>query len=154
MKLDTGHLQRCLRTLKLSLDFYQRAAALTVNNDEAASIDAEIFRNATVKGFELAQETAIKLVKKALRAYGHGGRKLDELFVKDILRLAATHGLMTLDEVERWFAYRDNRNDTAHDYGVGFAEATLRLLPGFLTDAEALEARLREKFSDGDEGDA
>jgi len=33
---------------------------------------------------------------------------------------------MTLEEVERWFAYRDNRNDTAHDYGEGFANETLR----------------------------
>ncbi len=29
-------------------------------------------------------------------------------------------------------------NDTAHDYGAGFAEATLRLLPDFIADARAL----------------
>ena len=31
--------------------------------------------------------------------------------------------------------YRDNRNTTAHDYGVGFAEETLTLLPSFISDA-------------------
>ena len=40
--------------------------------------------------------------------------------------------------VERWLRYRDNRNDTAHDYGEGFAETTLKLLPGFIVDARAL----------------
>ena len=40
--------------------------------------------------------------------------------------------------VERRLRYRDNRNDTAHDYGEGFAETTLKLLPGFIVDARAL----------------
>jgi hypothetical protein len=44
------------------------------------------------------------------------------------------------------FVYRDNRNNTAHDYGVGFAEETLTLLPEFLADARRVEATLREKF--------
>jgi len=34
--------------------------------------------------------------------------------------------------------YRDNRNDTTHDYGEGFAEGTLRLLPGFIVDAKRM----------------
>ena len=45
---------------------------------------------------------------------------------------------MAPDAVERWLRYRDNRNDTAHDYGEDFAEATLRLLPSFIEDAKAL----------------
>ena len=67
-----------------------------------------------------------------------------------MLRLAAIHGLMSVGEVERWFAYRDNRNSTAHDYGEGFAKETLALLPGFVADAKTLEAAPRAKFSDLD----
>ncbi len=52
--------------------------------------------------------------------------------------------------IQRWFAYRDNRNNTAHDYGHGFAEETLTLLPGFLRDARAIETKLWEKFGDAD----
>lgn len=48
--------------------------------------------------------------------------------------------------VERWFSYRDNRNNTAHDYGVGFAEETLALMPKFITDVRDIEANLRKKF--------
>jgi hypothetical protein len=40
--------------------------------------------------------------------------------------------------VKRWFIYQDNRNNTAHDYGVGFAEETLKLLPAFVEDAQRL----------------
>ncbi|MEK7703951.1 MAG: nucleotidyltransferase substrate binding protein, partial [Myxococcota bacterium] len=82
------------------------------------------------------------------KAYGHGGKKLDATPIKELLRLAATHGLMTVEEVSRWFAYRDNRNSTAHDYGEGFAHETLTLLPGFIADAKTLEALLRTKFSE------
>jgi len=35
-------------------------------------------------------------------------------------------------------AYRDNRNDTAHDYGASFADETLVLLPQFIVDARRL----------------
>lgn len=140
MILDTDYLKRCIGTLESSLAFYRKA--------EPGSIDQEVFRNAIVKSYELAQETAFKLVKRALKDYGHGGKKLDATPVKDLLRLAATHGLMTMEEVERWFAYRDNRNSTAHDYGEGFARETLALLPGFITDAKTLEATLRARFGD------
>ncbi len=55
---------------------------------------------------------------------------------------------MTLEEVERWFAYRDNRNDTAADYGEGFANETLKLLPAFIVDVRTLEAILRARFGE------
>jgi hypothetical protein len=143
MILNTDHLKRCIGTLESSLAFYRKA--------EPDSIDQEVFRNAIVKGYELAQETAFKLIKRAIKDYGHGGKKLDATPVKDLLRLAATHGLMSIEEVERWFAYRDNR--TAHDYGPhvynkAFAKETLALLPGFIADAKTLETILRARFSD------
>ena len=141
MNLNTGHLKRCIDTLRSSLTFYEQAAA--------DSIDREIFRNAIVKGYELAQETSFKLLKKALRDFGHGAKKLDTTPIKDLLRLSATHGLMTLEQVERWFAYRDNRNNTAHDYGENFAKETLRLIPGFIEDVSQLEIGLRERYREG-----
>ena len=136
--LNTDHLSRCRQTLESSLIMYQRA--------EAGSIDQEVFRNAIVKGYELAQETAFKLLKKALKVYGHSGKKLESTPVKEILRLAAIHDLMTLEEVEHWFAYRDNRNNTAHDYGEAFAEQTLMLIPGFLADVARLAETLEKKL--------
>lgn len=139
MSLNTDHLKRCIQTLQSSLNLYQTA--------EPESIDQEVFRNAVVKGYELTQETSFKLIKKALRDFGHSSKKLDQSVVKDLLRLAATHGLMTLEQVERWFAYRDNRNKTAHDYGEGFAKETLVLLPGFIRDVSQLESILHAKFS-------
>ncbi len=142
--LNTDHLSRCRQTLESSLSMYQRA--------EMGSIDQEVFRNAIVKGYELTQETAFKLLKKALKAYGYGAKKLESSPVKDILRLAAVHDLMTVEAVERWFVYRDNRNNTAHDYGQAFAEQTLVLIPDFLTDTAALIDTLEKKLGKSCDG--
>ena len=58
-------------------------------------------------------------------------RQADRLTFKDAFRHAAKHDLISVEACERWFAYRDNRNDTAHDYVERFAETTLKLLPDF-----------------------
>ena len=138
MSLRTEHLSRCLLTLETSIKQLEQAPK--------DSIDYEVYRNATVKGFELALETTGKLLRKAIKTYTGNPRAVDELTFKDVFRHAAKHGLLETAAIERWFGYRDNRNNTAHDYGVGFAEETLALLPGFLTDARRVEAALREKF--------
>jgi nucleotidyltransferase substrate binding protein (TIGR01987 family) len=141
MILRTEHLARCIQTLESSLVQLRKAPA--------GSIDYEIFRNAAVKGFELTLETAGKLLRKAI-SYTGNPRAVDELSYKDVLRHAAKHGLMDVAAVERWFTYRDNRNNTAHDYGEGFAEETLGLMPDFIVDARCIDSTLREKFGHAD----
>lgn len=145
MNLNTDHLARCIRTLESSLALLDKA--------EPESIDYEVYRNAVVKGFELVLETSGKLLRKALKAYGGSPKAVDELFYKDVLRHAGKHGLLTPEAIQRWFAYRDNRNSTAHDYGEGFAKKTLALMPDFMADARNLETTLRKRFG-GTDGEA
>ncbi len=47
--------------------------------------------------------------------------------------------------LEHWLRYRDNRNDTAHNYGEKFAEETLNLLPDFILDAREMARVLAEE---------
>lgn len=131
MALNTEHLNRCIRTLESALSL--------LNKSDPDSVDYEIYRNASVKGFELALETSGKLLRKALKPYFATSEAVDRLAFKDIFRHAAKHGLLNVEEVERWLGYRDNRNTTAHDYGKGFAEETLALLPDFVVDAKRLQ---------------
>jgi nucleotidyltransferase substrate binding protein (TIGR01987 family) len=142
MNLNTDHLLRCIQTLESSL--------AKLNKAEGESIEFEVYRNSVVKGFELLLETTGKLVRKALKAYGGSPKAVDELFYKDVLRHAAKRGLLTAEEVERWFAYRDNRNNSAHDYGEGFAKETLQLMPAFLVDARKIEQALSDHFRRSD----
>jgi len=130
MTLNTDHLERCIDTLDSALGM--------LSGSNPGNIEYEVFRNAAVKGFELTLETAGKLLRKTLKAYFAAPREVDRLTFKDVFRYAAKHGLLPVETVERWFRYRDNRNTTAHDYGEGFAEETLGLLPAFAADARAL----------------
>lgn len=135
MSLNTDNLESCINTLESSLKM--------LNQSEAKSTEYEIFRNAVIKGFELTFEISGKLLKKALRPFFATSRETDRLTYKDIFRYAAKHDILTIEEVERWFEYRDNRNLTAHDYGEGFAEKTLILLPKLVLDAKRLMESLK-----------
>ncbi|MCF6283972.1 MAG: nucleotidyltransferase substrate binding protein [Candidatus Hydrogenedentes bacterium] len=134
MSLNTEHLQRCVQTLE--------SALVLLEQSPSDSIEYEVFRNAVVKGFELTLETSVKLLRKTLKLYFSSSKAVDQLTFKDAFRHAAKHDLLTGEEVERWFIYRDNSNNTAHDYGERFAETTLVLMPGFVEDAKRLEERL------------
>ncbi len=54
-------------------------------------------------------------------------------------------GLISVEECERWLMYRDNCNNTAHDYGVNFAQETLVILPKFILDAKKLSEIIKNQ---------
>ena len=130
MNIDTTFLRRCIDSLARALEQLDRP--------DLDDIMYDIYRAACVKEFELVLEQGGKLLRKRLAAFFASNRQADRLAFKDLFRHAARHGMIEADAAERWLAYRDNRNDRAHDYGEGFAEATLKLLPAFIADAKAL----------------
>lgn len=129
-KINTEYLQKCIDTLEKSYIMLQQA--------QEGTIDYELYRNSLVKGFEMTIEQSGKLLKKSLTPYFSSKRAIDTLTFKDIFRQAHKHSLLTEDETNRWMKYRDNRNNTAHDYGQAFAEETLVLIEDFLIDAKNL----------------
>ncbi len=131
MNIDTTFLRRCIDTLEAA---FGEVGKHRLTDD----FMYDIYRAACVKEFELVLEQSGKLLRKRLAAFFASNRQADRLVFKDLFRHAARHGLIEADAAERWLGYRDNRSDTAHDYGEGFAEATLGLLPGLIADARAL----------------
>lgn len=139
MPQNVEHLLRTANTLEQAL-----LAIEAQENREDVRFD--LYRNAAIKSFELSLETAGKLLRKALKAYGGAPREVDKLVFNDVLRHAGKHGLMDVSTVERWLSYRANRNNTAHDYGEGFANDTLKLLPTYLNDVRALAPAIQKVF--------
>ncbi len=140
MAINTDFLTRCIDTLKSAFEQLQQRGPEDVYYD--------IFRAASVKEFEIVLEQSGSLLKKRLRPYFASNRQADRLTFKNVFRHAVKHGLISVEACERWMAYRANRNDTAHDYGEGFAEATLKLLPNFITDARELASVIAEGADD------
>jgi nucleotidyltransferase substrate binding protein (TIGR01987 family) len=126
MKIETEFLEKCNLTLAKAFELLQK--------EENGTINYELYRSAAVKEFEIILEQTGKLLKKCLKPYFSSSAEVDRLFFKDIFRHAAKFGLINIEASERWMDYRDCRNATAHDYGVGFASDTLKLLPEFIED--------------------
>ena len=140
MNINTEFLTRCIDTLEVALEQLQQYD----END----ISYDIYRAACVKEFELVLEQSGSLLKRRLRPYFASNRQADRLTFKNLFRHAAKHGLISVESCERWLEYRDNRNDTAHQYGEDFAETTLKLLPQFIADAKELAQVIMEAEDD------
>lgn len=139
MALNVEHLLCTAATLEQALLALDKTPA-------SDDILFDLYRNAVIKSFELSLEAAGKLLRKALKAYGGAPRNVDVLVFNDVLRHAGKHAIFDEAGVTRWLAYRANRNSTAHDYGEGFANDTLKLLPFYLQDVRALAIKLQEVF--------
>jgi nucleotidyltransferase substrate binding protein (TIGR01987 family) len=109
------------------------------------TIEYDMYRSACIKEFEIILEQSGKLLRKLLKPYFHSSKEVDKLYFKDLFRHAVLHSLITDETCERWLEYRDNRNNTAHDYGVNFAEDTLVLLPAFIADAMAFAEVIKQQ---------
>lgn len=127
MNTNTDFYERCIETLKRA---YSRLL-----KENPKSIEYDIYRSACIKEFEIILEQSGKLLRKTLKPYFHSSKEVDKLHFKDLFRHAVLRSLITDESCERWLEYRDNRNNTAHDYGVNFAEETIVLLPLFIEDA-------------------
>ncbi len=136
MKIETAFLERCISTLDKAQTLLKQA--------KPENIDFDMYRSACIKEFEIILEQSEKLLRKALKPYFHSSKAVDQLVFKDVFRHAVLRNIITDDACERWLQYRDNRNSTAHDYGVNFAEETVVLLPQFIADANALAAAIQQ----------
>jgi hypothetical protein len=128
--LETDYLIRCISSLEKAYTLLQQ--------HPDSSLEYELFRSASIKEFELVLEQSGKLLKKILKPFFHSSKAVDALPFKDIFRYAAKHSVISTEACERWLVYRDNRNSTAHDYGVGFVEETLKVIPSLIEDAKLL----------------
>lgn len=135
MMIDTTYLERCIKTLEKAFTL------LTNTNPE--SIDYDLYRSACIKEFEIIMEQSGKLLRKVIKPYFHSSKVVDKLVFKDVFRQAVLRSIISAESCERWLEYRDNRNNTAHDYGEIFAEETLILLPQFIVDASMLAESIK-----------
>ena len=102
-KINLEYFTRCLNTLEKAFS----SLAKFSTEDELH----DIYRAACVKEFELIIEQSVKLLRRALKPYFALARELDTMNFKDVFRSASKHGLLSLEETERWFKYRDWETD-------------------------------------------
>ncbi len=131
MGINTSYVRRCLKSLELACEVLKE-------NDDKDDVMRDVYRAACIKNFELVLEQSGKLLKVRLMDYLENRNEINRLTFKGIFRAATKYQLVNPESAERWFAYRDWRNDLAHKYGEEYAEDVLYLLPQFITDATLL----------------
>ena len=135
--IDTQYIETCILKLEQAFEFLEKC--------QKQDTEYDIYRLAVVKQFELILELVGQLLKKYIRPFFHTNKSVDTLIFKDIFRHAGKYGLLEIDEVQRWIAYRDNRNETTHNYGVKLANDTLPLVRNFIDDAKKIVTLIQKE---------
>ena len=141
MKLNTDYLDQSIATLE--------GAIVLLRQQEPGTVAYNIYRSACVKEFELIEEQSISLLRKRLRPYFASNRAVEELIVVNVFRHAVRRSLISDGQCERWFLYRQCRNNSAHNYNQHYADDVLAILPAFIDDAKTLSRMLAEEWDDG-----
>jgi nucleotidyltransferase substrate binding protein (TIGR01987 family) len=124
-----------------ALGHLKKHYSLAVNEQNAELRFA--FKTATIQSFEYNYEIALKMLKRVLRNNLSSDEELELMAFKDLIRVAAQHGL--LDNPQIWFGYRNKRNITAHTYDDNKSEEIFKIMPDFIKDVEILLKKLKEK---------
>lgn len=132
-QINTDHLKRCIDVLEASY------LGLKQQDNANDSLHYDIYRNSVIKSFEMCIEQSGKLLRKKLIPYFANSKEVYKLTYKELFKTALQHNLISENHAKRWFNYRDNRNNTTHDYGELFAIETLTLIAQFIIDARELE---------------
>ena len=107
---------------------------------DAARPGDEFVRDASIQRFEYTYELCVKFLRRQLESISDSPSDIDALGYRDMIRRGAERGLLASEAP--WFGYRELRNITAHVYDPAKAARVFGALPGFLSDARALHAKL------------
>lgn len=136
MALDLSSLRDALAALDTSLRYLESELAADPGLRDQ-------FRAAAIQAFEFTYELSFKFMKRQLEQMVSAPVAVDEMSFMQVVRASAEAGL--LEEVSRFFEYREARNITSHSYDKRTAERIVAELPRFALDVHALLQRLEER---------
>ncbi len=125
-----------------SLDKATTSLGKAIKRSKENPNDEEI-RDAVIQRFEYTYELCWKLLKRQLELEAPTPAEIDTLTFRDLLRTAAEKGI--IDNIERWFIYREQRNITSHTYDAKKAESVQKTAFEFFEDANQLLSNLKTR---------
>lgn len=105
--------------------------------------DLEV-RDACIQRFEYTFELSIKTIKRYIEQEMPIKESVDQINYRDLLRITFEIGL--IDEIDKWFQYREARNQTSHAYDENKARIVYEILPDFIKNADFLIAQLKSRL--------
>ena len=138
MKLDLSSFERAISQLGQSLSYYKSDLA---RQDKGIKLQ---FRMAAIQAFEYTYELSYKMLKRYLQMTEAVPGSVDSMSFPELIRRGSERSLLKSDW-SQWKQYREIRNLTAHTYDDHKAETAFSAIPGFLSEAEYLLEKLKEK---------
>lgn len=135
--LDINSLESAISQLQKAYDF--SISKIAVENKDLF----EQFRNSTIQCFEFTFELSWKFIKRILELEHPISEQIDQMDYKDLIREAATRGLINSPEV--WFEFRRLRNISSHAYDRSKAEQVYLVATNLLKEANILLKNLKLK---------
>ncbi len=109
------------------------------------SPEDEEVRDAVIQRFEYCYELSWKMLKRKLKADAATPEEIERMSFKELIREGAVRGFV--ENPEKWFEYREQRNITSHIYDKIKAESVYKTALKFLPDAQKLLDQLRPSSS-------
>lgn len=137
--LDFSSLRSAINSLEESLGVINKYLA---QNNQDNTPEYRTFRAGVIQNFEFTYELSWKAIRTWL-AENLGKTVVDGITRKELFRLAAEYKL--IDNVEAWFNYHFQRNQTSHTYEEKTAVEVFSITDEFLQDSAKLYAQLQQK---------
>ncbi|MBT4263076.1 MAG: nucleotidyltransferase [Deltaproteobacteria bacterium] len=100
------------------------------------SPDDEEVRDAVIQRFEYCYELSWKMLRRKLKEDAATPEDVDRMSFKELIREGAVRGFV--ENPEKWFEYREQRNITSHIYDEKKAKSVYKTAMQFLPDAQKL----------------
>ena len=108
------------------------------------NLQDEELRDAVIHRFKCTDILCWKMLKRQMELESPSPAIIDSLNFRDLLREAAEKGL--IDNIEKWFVYREQRNITSHTYDQKKATSVQKTAFDFFDDANNLILNLKKRF--------
>lgn len=130
MKLDFAPLKKAILRLSEGLQRYE------------SNIKDDQLRDGLIQRFEFTYEISHKMLKRFLEQSAANPEEFDQADFQYLIRSANEQDLL-LGDWSKWKQYRDARAKTSHTYDEEVALQVVKIIPGFLKEAQALLENLQ-----------
>jgi len=135
--LDLTSFSNAILSLESAFKLYTKI------KDTSTPAESELLRDGVIQRFEYTFELAWKSLRRYFRMYAF--ESIETMTNRQVFRKAAELGLIT--NVEAWFEYLLDRNQTSHVYDDEIAKDVFESIRPFITDVKILLQNLQNNLA-------
>ena len=137
MTLDLSSFKKTIVALEESLIIYNKYKGTDEKHER-------ILKRGAIQAFVIGYEMARKMLVRYLKEYYD--ENFDQMPIRDIFRYGQRVGI--LSDAEKWFAYKNNKDNSFHTYDLSIADQVFYTADGFLQEAKYALKQMEQKLND------